>query len=188
MKKLFALLLAAMMLLSLAACGGGEGETNQTGKTDEPKVTLETFEMTCEPDGVEAPAKATVGYPKNFTIEEKDWCVILTDAEKDVEIEACFTNDYNCYDVNEEYAKEEHFFYEAATYGSYKGYVTRVDEESAAVDVYVYLDLVAEMDDVYMTFYIRSASGDLEADPMAMYQLPEVQQVLASVAYTEPAA
>lgn len=30
MKKLFALLLAAMMLLSLTACGGGESETNST--------------------------------------------------------------------------------------------------------------------------------------------------------------
>ena len=186
MKKLFALLLAAAMLLTLTACGS-KGETDQPAQNNAPKVELSTFEMTCEPDGVEAPAKVTVGFPKNFTKEETDWCVTLTDEAKDVEIEVIFTNDYNCYEENEAYAKEEYFSYESATYGSYKGYVTRMDEESAAVDVYIYLDLVEELDDVYMVFYISSASMDLDADPMALYKLPEVQQVLASVVYTAPA-
>ena len=183
MKKLFALLLAAVMLLSLVACGGN-GDTEQT---TEPKVNLKTFEMTCEPDGVEEPAKATISYPENFTMEEEDWCVVLTDESKDVEIEVYFTNDYNCYTVNEEYAKEEHFFYEAGKYGSFNGYATLVDEESASLDVNVYLACVAEMDDVYVTFYIRSASQDLQADLQALYKLPEVRQVLDSVAYTAPA-
>ena len=134
MKKLFALLLVAVMLLSLVACGGNGN--------------LTTFEMTCEPDGVEAPAKATIGYPKNFTMEESDWSVILTDEKKDVEIEVFFTNDYNCYDINEAAAKEEYFFYEAGTFGGHKGYASQYDEESAEVEVNVYLACVAEMDDV----------------------------------------
>lgn len=184
MKKLFAMLLAAMMLLSLAACAkGGEGGPN----TDAPKADLATFEMTCEPDGVEEPAKATVGYPKNFTMEQKDWCVVLTDESKDVEIEVYFTNEYDCYAVNEEYAKEEHFFYESGKYGSFDGYATLVDEASASFDVYVYLGCVAEMDDVYVTFYIRSASQALDADLQALAKLPEVRQVLESVVYTAPA-
>lgn len=183
MKKLFALLLAAMMLLSLVACG----EKGDTDKSNAPKANLKTFEMTCEPDGVEQPAKATVGYPKNFTMEQQDWCVLLTDESKDVEIEVLMTNDYNCYDVNQEYAREAYPFYEEVTFGSYKGYACMTDEESATVDVYVYLDLVAELDDVYMTFYIRSASMDLDADPQALYKLPEVRQVLDSVVYTAPA-
>ena len=183
MKKLFALLMAAVMLLVLVACGGN-GDTN---KPNAPKANLKTFEMSCEPDGVEEPAKATVGYPKSFTMEQQDWCVVLTDESKDVEIEVYMTNDYNCYDVNQEYAKEEYFFYEEATFGSYKGYACMTDEESATVEVYVYLGLVAEMDDVYMTFYISSASMDLDADPQALYKLPEVRQVLDSVVYTAPA-
>ena len=183
MKKLFALLLAAMMLLSLAACG----ENGNTDQPTEPKANLKTFEMTCEPDGVEEPAKATISYPENFTMEQEDWCVVLTDESKDVEIEVFMTNDYNCYDVNQESAKEEYFFYEESTFGSYQGYACMTDEESATVEVYVYLDLVAEMDDVYMTFYISSASMDLDADPQALYKLPEVRQVLDSVAYTAPA-
>lgn len=183
MKKVFALLLAAMMLLSLVACGGN----GDTDKPNAPKAKLKTFEMTCEPDGVEEPAKATVGYPENFTMEQKDWCVVLTDESKDVQIEVYFTNDYDCYAVNEAYAKEEHFFYESGKYGSFDGYATLVDEESASLDVYVYLGCVAEMDDVYMTFYISSASMDLDADPQALYKLPEVRQVLDSVVYTAPA-
>ena len=182
MKKLFALLLAAMMLLSLVACG----EKGETDKPTAPKANLKTFEMTCEPDGVEEPAKATVGYPENFTMEQQDWCVVLTDEGKDAEIEVYMSNDYNGYDSNQEYAKEEYFFYEESTFGSYKGYACMTDEESATVDVYVYLDLVAEIDDVYMTFYISSASMDLDADPQALYKLPEVRQVLDSVVYTAP--
>lgn len=61
------------------------------------------------------------------------------------------------------------------------------DEESANLEVYIYLGCVAEMDDVYMTFYISSASMDLDADPMALYKLEEVQQVLNSLVYTAPA-
>ena len=179
MKRVFALLLAAMMLLSLAACGKEGGAA--------PKADLETFEMTVEPAGVEEPAKATVGYPKNFVMKKNDWNVELTDEAKDVCIEVYMLNDYDCYAVNQEYAKEEYFFYEEATFGSYKGYVCRMDEESAAVDVYVYLGCVAEMDDVYMSFTIGSASRSLDADPMALYKLEEVKQVLNSVAYTAPA-
>lgn len=185
MKKLFALLLAALMLLSLAACD--KGETGKPAGPEAPNVVLKTFEMTVEPDGVDEPAKATIGYPENFTMKEKDWCVVLTDEAKDVEIEVYFTNEYNCYDINEEYAKEEYFFYEAATYGSFKGYVSLVDEASVQAEVQVYLGCVAEMDDVYLTFRIGSASQSLEADPMAMYKLEEVKQVLNSVVYTAPA-
>lgn len=177
MKRLFALVMAAVMLLSLTACGG-DGAKNEN---------LTTFEMTVEPSGVDEPAKATVGYPKNFTMEKKDWNVTLTDESKDVQIEVYFTNEYDCYGVNQEYAKEEYFFYEEAKYGDYNGYVCMIDEASATVEVYVYLGCVAEMDDVYMTFWISSASQNLDADPMALYKLKEVRQVLDSVVYTAPA-
>jgi len=176
MKRTIAMLLAVIMLLSLTACGGGAAGEN-----------LETFEMTVEPDGVEEPAKVTVGYPKNFTKEVKDWCVTLTDESKDVEIEAYFINDYDCYAINEEYAKEEYFFYEEGTFGDYKGYACLSDEASAILEVYVYLECVADIDDVYVCFYISSASGDLDANPQELYKLKEVKQVLNSVVYTAPA-
>jgi len=184
MKKLLALLLAAVMLLSLAACSQEKDDDDDSVS----KAKLQTFEMTAEPSGVEELAKATVGYPKNFTMEQKDWCVVLTDESKDVAIEVYMTNDYDCYAINEEYAEEEYFYYKSEKYGKYDGYVCKSDEQSAAVEVYIYLDCVAEMDDVYMTFYISSASQDLDADPMELYALKEVQQVLKSVAYTAPAA
>lgn len=196
MKKLFTLLLAAAMLLSLVACGGKKDEDSgkkdkdteaSTEESTEPKTSLETFEMQVEPDGVDEPAKVTVGYPENFTMEEKDWCVILTDEEKDVAIEVYFTNDYNCYFENQEYAKDEYFFYEEAEYGDFDGYACMIDEESGDMEAYVYLACVADIDDVYMCFRIGSASRDLDADPQALYQLEEVQQVLNSVVYTAPA-
>jgi len=184
MKKLFVLALAAMLLLSLAACGGNP---NSPADPTVPKADLKTFEMSAEITGVEEPAKVTVGYPKNFTMEEKDWCVVLTDESKDVQIDVYLLNDYDCYGVNQEYAKEESFFYEEATFGSFKGYVCQTDEYSTTVTAFVYLGCVAEMDDVYMNFDVSSASADLDADPQALYKLAEVQQVISSVVYTAPA-
>lgn len=180
MKKLFALLLAAIMLLSLSACGKG-------GNSPAGKANLETFEMEVLPDGVEEPAKVTIGYPKSFAKEVKDWCVVLTDEEKDVEVEVYFVNDYNCYDINQEYAEEEYFFYKEATFGDYKGYACMTDEASSTMEVYIYMSCVADIDDVYLCFYIGSASRSLDADVKALYELEEVQQILNSVVYTAPA-
>lgn len=172
MKKLFAMILAAVMLLSLTACGGG---------------SLETFEMSVIPSGVEEAAKVTVGYPNGFVKEELEWCVTLTDEKKDIAIEVFLVNDYDCYAVNQEYAKEEYFFYEEGTYGSHKGYACMIDEASGDMEVFVYLGCVAEMDDVYMSFRISSASQNLDADIEAMYRQDAVQKVLSSVVYTAPA-
>ena len=180
MKKLFALFLAAAMLLSLSACDKG-------GNSSGGKENLETFEMEVLPSGVEEPAKVTIGYPKSFTKEVKDWCVVLTDEAKDVEVEAYFINDYNCYDINQEYAEEEYYFYEEATFGDYRGYACMTDEASADMEVYIYLDCVAEIDDVYLCFFVSSASLSLDADVKALYKLDVVQQILNSVEYTAPA-
>ena len=190
MKRLLALLLAALMLLSLTACSTSNDDDDDDRRDDndiEEAVDLETFEMEAFPDGVEDPALVTIGYPDNFTKEDTGWCVILTDEDLDVEIEAYFTNDYNCYDINEEYAEEEYYHYASCSFGKYDGYVCMVDEYSANLEVYVYLDCVAEMDDVYVTFYISSASQDLDADPLDFFDLPEVQDVLNSLEYTAPA-
>lgn len=173
MKRIFACILTVVMLLTLTACGG---------------ANLTTFEMTCEPDGAEGPAKVTIGYPDGFTMEETDWCVILTDEKKDVEIEAYFLNDYNCYNENQEYAKTEYFYYEEFKFGKYNGYACLTDEASTVMDVYVYLECVGEIDDVYVSFSITSASRSLEKDPKDLFKLAEVRQVLDSVVYTAPAA
>lgn len=185
MKKLLAMILAAVMLLSLAACDNKVGQ-NDGNKDTEAKVTLKTFEMTTEPAGVEELARVSVGYPENFAIEVNDWSVILTDEKKDVQIEVYILCDYDCYAINQEYAEEEYYYYEEVKLGDHKGYACLVDEYSSMLDVYLYMGCVAEMDDVYMCFSIGSASFDLDADPKELYQLEEVQQVLKSVVYTAP--
>lgn len=173
MKRVFALILAAMMLLSLAACSQG--------------AKLTTFEMEVLPTGVEEPAKAAFGYPGNFKLEEKEFWVELVDEKLDVLIEVFLVNDYDCYEINREYAQEEYFFYEDGKYGDFNGYACMTDEASSDIEVFVYLGCVEEMDDVYMTFRISSASRDLDADAKKLYQLKQVQEILNSVVYTAPA-
>ena len=85
MKKLLALLLAMVMVLSMAACGGNGGDDSGNKA---PAKNLQAVEMEIEASGLEDMTKATIGVPKNMEIEEKDWCYVITDKKQNVEIEA----------------------------------------------------------------------------------------------------
>ena len=175
MKKLLALLLAMVMVLSLAACGGDDPAI----KT--PSKNLQTVEMEIEASGLEDLTKATIGVPKNMNVEEKDWCYVITDEKQDVEIEAYICSDYDCYDYNQEASKEECEGYGEQKFGDFDGYYY-IDGSGYYVEVYVYLGCVAEMDDVYLSFTIGALEGSAE-DPMALFNLADVQSVLCSAEF-----
>lgn len=82
MKKLIALLLALIMVLSLAACGGGgETATEAPKETDAPKVT----DAPTEPVVTEPPVNLTVHENVLFTVgydEEAGWSL----AEDDIDL------------------------------------------------------------------------------------------------------
>ena len=173
MKKLLALLLALVMMLSMAAC---DGEGAPTGNTN-----LKTVEMETEASGLEDLTKATFGVPKNMAVEEKDWCVVITDEKQNVQVEAYICCDYNCYDYNQEASKEECEGYGEQKFGDFNGYYY-IDGSGYYVEVYIYLGCVAEIDDVYLSFTIGALEGSSE-DPMALFNLKDVQTLLCSAAF-----
>lgn len=173
MKKALALLLVLVMVLSLTACGG-EG----TPATDK---NLQVIHMEIEASDLEDLTKATIGIPKNMTVEEKDWCYVITDEKQNVEIEAYICSDYDCYTYNQEASKEECEGYGEQKFGDFNGYYY-IDGSGYYVEVYVYLGCVAEIDDVYLSFTIGALEGSSD-DPMKLFNLKDVQTLLSSAAF-----
>ena len=173
MKKVFALLLVWAMVCSMAACG--KGDTNNTPKN------LQTVEMEVEASGLEELTKVTVGAPENMAVEEKDWCVVFSDEKQNVSVETYLLCDYDCYDVNQEYAKEEYEGYGEYKFGDYKGYYY-LSASGYELEVFVYLGCVAEIDDVYLSFTI-SALEDTSNNPMELFELQDVQTILCSAVF-----
>ena len=174
MKKLMAFLLVLVMVLSLAACGGGSG-------TPVAEKNLKTVEMDILASDLDDLTKATFGVPKNMTVEETDWCVVITDEKQNVEIEAYICSDYNCYDYNQEASKEECEGYGEQKFGDFDGYYY-IDGSGYYVEVYVYLGCVAEMDDVYLSFTIGALEGSSD-NPMELFKLKDVQTLLCSAEF-----
>lgn len=178
MKKLLALLLAMVMVLSMAACGGkvGDDSGNKTSAKN-----LQVVEMEVEASGLEDMTKATFGVPKNMAVEEKDWCYVITDEKQNVEIEAYICCDYDCYDYNQEARKEECEGYGEQKFGDFDGYYY-IDGSGCYVEVYMYLGCVAEIDDVYLSFTIGALEGSSD-NPMELFKLKDVQTLLSSAEF-----
>ena len=179
MKKLLACMLALAMLLSLAACDASV-EKDSGSKVSSSKK-LQTVEMEIEASSLEELSKATIGVPKNMSIEEKDWCYVISDKKQNVEIEAYICSDYDCYAYNQEASKEECEGYGEQKFGDFNGYY-HIDGSGYYVEVYIYLGCVAEIDDVYLSFTIGALEGSSE-DPMKLFNLEDVQTLLCSAAF-----
>ena len=181
MKKLLALMLVLVMVLSMAACGGEKGNKGDDAESKTPAANLQTVEMEIEASGLEELTKATIGAPKNMSIEENDWNIVFTDEKQDVSVEAYLLCDYNCYDINQEYAKDTYEGYGEQKFGDFDGYYY-ISESGYYVEVFVYLGCVAEIDDVYLSFTIGGLSESSE-DPMQLFKLKDVQTLLSSAAF-----
>ena len=206
MKKLFAMILAIVLVLSLAACGGNSddsgntgtsgnaesagkvessGNTESAGSTENsgdsaPAKNLQTVEMTVEASGLEELTKVVIGAPESMTVEETGWSVRFTDEKQDVEVEAYLLNDYDTYSYNQQYAQEEYEGYGEQKFGDFDGYYY-ISESGYYVEVYVYLGCVAEIDDVYLSFSISALEGETSHEEL--FELQDVQTILASAVY-----
>jgi len=180
MKRILTILLAMTMVLAMAACGGS-GEKANNGENNAPAAELQKMEMTTEASGLEELTRVTIGAPKNMSIEENDWNIVFTDEKQDVSVEAYLLCDYNCYDINQEYAKETYEGYGEQKFGDFDGYYY-ISESGYYVEVFVYLGCVAEIDDVYLSFTIGALEGSSD-NPMELFKLKDVQTLLSSAEF-----
>ena len=195
MKRVF-FVIALLMAFTLVSCGGdGNGSENNDNSgsgavtTSAPEETLEYFELSIEVDASETPARARVGYPDDcgFVLTHTDWSETLTQSSSDVAVEFFISADYDCYAENQQAAKEEADFYLERKFGAYDGYVC-MDDEDFEIEINIFFERVGDLDDVYMTVRIGSASLDMDVDPKAMYEMEDVQKVLSSITYISPTA
>lgn len=94
MKKFLAILLAIVMVLSLAACGGGEetkDEEKETEKATDPKVTVEGAELKT-PLWTLIYDEAVWSYEEDELYDDEDWskvCMYIYDEDNEDEYVVC---------------------------------------------------------------------------------------------------
>lgn len=172
MKKLLSIILASLMVLSLAACGGGsKGE----------KLTL--YAETWEGDDVRL--AVDFFYPENAGItlegdeEYPNW-IDMHYESKNITIGPALFED-TTFDANKEYAKEEE-----ETYKEFKinGYDCYGYEDFGGYWIYVHLEEVSETTDRYMV--IDTEIIDYSKDTpegIAHYEDKDIKKIIESFVY-----
>lgn len=167
MKKLLSIILAGLMILSLAACGGGG-----------PAVTIT---QACEDDETMS-ATVTVGYKDGTIPSETDaYEAELINEEKDFSVEFYLYFD-NGLDYFVDDAKKEET-YKEVKYSGFEGYMYQYDDYE--YEICLYLDEKDDYD-VYLFAYVAPGSEliDTETTDMeALFNQEDVQNILNSVKY-----
>lgn len=168
MKKLLSIILAGLMVLSLAACGGG-------GKAV-------TMTQVCDGDETMS-ATVTVGYKDGTTPSEAEADEAeLINEEKNFSVEFYMVFD-DSYESYKWAASESGEGYKEVKYSGYEGYMQLHDE----FEYEVCLKLADEGDyQVYLFAYVAPGSDLIDTettDIEAIFNQQEVQDTLNSVKY-----
>ena len=173
MKKLLAVMLAIILVLSLAACdGGSKGE----------KITL--YESTYEGDDVRI--AADFYYPGNVGItlegdeEYPNW-VDMKYPEKNITISAALFED-TTFDDNKGYAKEEE---ETYTELKLNGYDCYAYEDFSGYWIYVHLEEISENTDRYLVINTEITDYSIDSTPegIAHYEDKDIKKIMESFEY-----
>jgi len=167
MKKFLSILLAGVMVLSLAACGGGG-----------PAVTIT---QVCDDDETVS-ATVTVGYkdgtiPSETNTDEAE----LINEEKDFSVEFYLYFD-NGLDYFVDDAKTQET-YKEVKYSGFDGYMYQCDDYE--YEICLYLDEKDDYD-VYLFAYVAPGSELIDTETTNMEEIfnqKEVQDILNSVRY-----
>lgn len=167
MKKLLSIILAGLLVLSLAACGGGG-----------PAVTIT---QVCEDDETMS-ATVTVGYKDGTTPSETETDEAeLVNEEKDFSMEFyLYFNDDLHYYVDD--AKEQET-YKEVKYSGFDGYMYQCDDYEYEICLYVGKQ---DEQDVYLFAYVAPGSDLIDTETCDMEKIfnqKEVQDILNSVKY-----
>lgn len=183
MKRLFALLLAALMVLTLVSCAGS-GSGGNTGNNEENKGEKLTLLQYTEED-YDAMISVDFFYPDNADItieidEEDPYCADLTYEDVGVIISPSLFED-TTFDDNKEYAKEEEETYTEFEIGGYDCYAY---EDFGGYWIYAHLEKLYENTDRYLVITIDPIDFDEPiAEGAELYEIDEVKEIVDSFVY-----
>ena len=183
MKRLFALLLASIMVLTLVSCGGS-GSGGNTGNNEENKGEKLTLLQYTEED-YDAMISVDFFYPDNADItieidEEDPYCADLTYEDAGVIISPSLFED-TTFDDNKEYAKEEEETYTEFEIGGYDCYAY---EDFGGYWIYAHLEKLYENTDRYLVITIDPIDFDEPvAEGAELYEIDEVKEIVDSFVY-----
>ena len=192
MKKLLAILIAGMMLLSLAACNGANNN-NVSGDTADRTNDRNTDVSTGA--GVDLKYDFTHVNDKNyhahinlatddevteFDENEPDFVRIENEAKNYVVDLTLFIESKDAYAQSLESAKTENEIYKETAFGKYTGYYSDDD----GIYGNILLDDSDETFNVFVLFYVYpfdeiAANGNY----LAIYESPQVQNILNSIEF-----
>lgn len=171
MKKLLAILIAGMMLLSLAACNGANGAgvdlkfdlTHMNDKNYHAHINLAADDEVTEFDENEPEFVRIENEAKNYVV----------DLTLDVESKEAYAQ-------FQESAKTENEIYKETAFGKYTGYYSDDD----GIYGYILLDDSDETFNVFVLFSVYpfdeiAANGDY----LSIYESPQVQNILNNIEF-----
>lgn len=183
MKRLFALLLAAIMVLTLVSCAGS-GSGGNTGNNVENKGEKLTLLQYTEED-YDAMISVDFFYLDNADItieidEEDPYCADITYEDAGVIISPSLFED-TTFDDNKEYAKEEEETYTEFEIGGYDCYAY---EDFGGYWIYAHLEKLYENTDRYLVITIDPIDFDEPvAEGAELYEIDEVKEIVDSFVY-----
>lgn len=171
MKKLLAILIAGMMLLSLVACNGANGAgidlkydfTHMNDKNYHAHIRLSTDDKVTEFDKNEPDFARIENEAKNYVV----------DLTLDIESK-------EAYAYAQESAKTENEIYKETAFGKYTGYYSDDD----GIYGYILLDDSDETFNVFVLFSVypfdeSAANGNY----LSIYESPQVQNILNNIEF-----
>ena len=194
MKKLLAILIAGMMLLSLAACNGANNNNNNVfvdtaGQTNGQKTDVSTgagvdlkYDFTHMNDkNYQAHINlATDDEVTEFDENEPNFVRIENEAKNYVADLTLFIESKDAYAQSQESAKTENEIYKETAFGKYTGYYSDDD----GIYGYILLDDSDETFNVFVMFYVYpfdeiAANGNY----LSIYESPQVQNILNNIEF-----
>ena len=174
MKKLLSVILAGIMVLSLAACGGGAPKGEKLSMTIEKKGS-QTGEM-YSADVYYEPAEAitvTSDYDNKQEIKNSENNTLV---KFDLYSDTTYTN-------NKNKAKEAEDDYKEIKIGDYDGYAYSFSKNTYYV--FVRFDGVDEptMQNCYMRIKVKPTDNNMDTDASALYESKYVQNIVKTLTY-----
>ena len=171
MKKLFAILLAGIMILSLAACNGANGAGVDL-KYDFTHVNDKKYQAHIN---LSADDKVT-----EFDENEPDFVRIENEAKNYVADLTLFIESKDAYAQSQESAKTENEIYKETAFGKYTGYYSDDD----GIYGCILLDDSDETFNVFVLFSVypfdeTAANGDY----LSIYESPQVLNILNNIEF-----